>query len=217
MTATVLRVLVLEDTPVMQEHLLDVLKNWSRRNEVRLAATVSDGLALVKSDRFDLLIADVRLPDGEGIEVIRALRQAQPDALAIVFSALSDKETVLRAIQAGASGYIHKEDLAADLYSAFEGILAGGSPMSAVVARLVVESLQLSPPAADRVDLHLTPRENEIIQALAKGYTNSEIAELFGVSNQTIPVHIRNIYRKLEVKSRTEAVFEARRLGLLDQ
>ena len=212
-----LRVLVLEDTPIMQEHLLDVLENWSRPNEVRLAATVNDGQVLVKSDQFDLLIADVRLPDGEGIEVIRALRQAQPDALAIVFSALSDKQTVLRAIQAGASGYIHKEDLAADLYSAFEGILAGGSPMSSVVARLVVESLQSSPPSSDRADLHLTPRENEILQALAKGYSNSEIAELFGVSRQTIPVHIRNIYRKLEVKSRTEAVFEARRLGLLDQ
>jgi len=217
MAATALRVLVLEDTPVMQEHLLDVLESWSRPTEVRLAETLCDGLAQVKSNQFDLLIADVRLPDGEGIEVIRALRRAQPDALAIVFSALSDKQTVLRAIQAGASGYIHKEDLAADLYSAFEGILAGGSPMSAVVARLVVESLQSSPPAADRVDLHLTPRESEIIQALAKGYTNSEIAELFGVSRQTIPVHIRNIYRKLEVKSRTEAVFEARRLGLLDQ
>lgn len=216
MNDNVLRVLLLEDNPVMVEHITEVLSQWSRPSEVLVASTVARGCAFGREKEFDLLIADMHLPDGEGIEVIKTFRREQPLAQAIVFSALNEKTLVLRAIKAGASGYIHKEDSAVDLLRSFEEILAGGSPMSVAIARLVIESMQTGIPLIEQTgELSLTPRESEIIQALAKGYSNTEIADLFQVSAQTIPVHVRNIYKKLEVKNRTEAVFEARRIGLI--
>lgn len=208
----------------MADHLQRVLREWDRPTQVRLCTTVAEGLAAVRSSDIDLLIADLHLPDGVGTEVISLLRQTQPEAQSIVLSALNQKTLVLEALKVGASGYIHKEDDAIDIIQGCEEILAGGSPMSVSIARLVIEALQApaSNMAADKTgeatdSIHLTGREAEVLNAISRGYKNSEIAELLGISHQTIPVHVRNIYNKLEVRSRTEAVFEARRLGLLDE
>lgn len=204
----------------MSEHLLEVLSHWDRSPELISCATVAESLAVISLEQIDLLIADIHLPDGLGIETIARLRELQPKSLSVVFSALSERTVVLDAIKQGASGYIHKEDMAADILHACEEVLSGGSPMSAGIARLVIESLQDPKlPEATHTngpDVQLTPRENDVLNALSRGFKNSEIAELLAVSQQTIPVHIRNIYRKLAVKSRTEAVFEARKLGLLE-
>ena len=214
------KVLVMEDNPTMLEHLLDVLSFWDRSPELISCSTIADSLALISSEKVDLLIADIHLPDGVGTEVISRLRELQPEALSVVFSALNERTVVLDAIKQGASGYIYKEDAAADILHACEEVLAGGSPMSAGIARLVIESLQNPPIQTARdelgLEVQLTPREQDVLQALSRGFKNNEIAELLAVSQQTIPVHIRNIYRKLAVKSRTEAVFEARRMGLLE-
>jgi len=203
----------------MAAHLMEVLKLWERAPDIRLCETVAQSIELIKLESIDLLIADIHLPDGVGIEAITYLRSYQPQAQSIVFSALNERTVVLEAIKQGASGYIHKEDQAADILSACEEVLAGGSPMTASIARLVIESLQGSVgtarPENSASDIHLTPRENDVLNALSRGFTNNEIAELLSISQQTIPVHVRNIYRKLAVKSRTEAVFEARKLGLL--
>lgn len=219
-----LAVVVLEDTPLMADHLLAVLREWDRPTQVRLCTTMAEGLDAVRSSDIDLLIADLHLPDGLGTEVISLLRQTQPEAQSIVLSALNQKTLVLEAIKLGASGYIHKEDDAIDIIQGCEEILAGGSPMSVSIARLVIESLQAPAsgtnayePSEAEESIHLTARESEVLNAISRGYKNSEIAKLLGISPQTIPVHVRNIYTKLEVRSRTEAVFEARRLGLLDE
>lgn len=217
-----LRVLVLEDNPMMVEHLTYVLSQWDRAPDPFVCMSVEAALRAIDTAAFDLLIADLHLPDGNGSEVINALRISQPDALSIVFSALNDKKQVLEAIRKGASGYIVKEDEAADIIRACDEILAGGSPMSVTIARMVIDSMHTrsetvpATASSKSSEVSMTPRENEVLEALARGFSNHEIADLLGISTQTIPVHIRNIYRKLEVKSRTEAVFEARKMGLLE-
>ncbi len=213
-----IRVLLLEDSPAVSERMQHVLSEWKEARWVSCYSTVSGAMAHIREQPVDLLIADLKLPDGSGIDVIRFIHQQQPDAQAVVLSALSDRNTVVKAIQAGAAGYILKDDDQLDIIHACQSILAGHSPMSTSIARKIIEVIQSESGEDEVVEVEvnpLTPRENEVLSIISKGYTYRETAKLLDISEQTIPVHIRNIYRKLEVSNRTEAVFEARRSGLI--
>lgn len=213
------RVLLLEDSSAVAIRIEQIIAEWEQAELVGSCSTLQEALSALKESSIDLLIADLKLPDGHGSEAIHFLRQQQPNAQSIVLSALSDRNTVVKAIQAGAAGYILKDDDQLEIVQSCQEILDGKSPMSTSIARQIIEILQsnnFTSPHADIKESPLTSRETEVLSVISKGYSYRETAKLLDVSEQTIPVHIRNIYRKLEVKNRTSAVFEARKSGLID-
>ncbi|MCA9242241.1 MAG: response regulator transcription factor [Planctomycetales bacterium] len=220
MTDSTYNVLLLEDIRAVADRLAGILQTWPNGNLLPVCRTVADAMRAVAENQVDILIADLQLPDGLGIVAIRALKDANPNAHAIVMSVLNDGPVVLEAIKAGATGYVVKDDNSIGVLSAIETVLEGKSPMSATIARLIVDSLHapeeaLSAEEADESEISLTPREQDVLTMISRGFSYREVAELLGISAQTVPVHARNIYRKLEATSKTEAVFVAHQRGLI--
>jgi len=217
------RTLLVEDDEPLRLRFESILSGWRGGRLVAACGTLDQAMAVLQSEPVDLLITDLRLPDGHGIQAIRRLRAINPRAEAMVVSALADNEIVIAAIEAGATGYLLKDVGSADLIEAIEELRAGRSPISSSIARVIVRRLgerghpppQAQDSAPPRETAALTPRETEILWSIAKGLTYAEVAEQLGLSRQTVPVHIKNIYRKLQVGNRSEAVFEASRLGLI--
>ena len=169
-----------------------------------------------------MLLTDLRLPDGHGVELIRETRQRFPDTEIMVISALGDEESVISAITVGATGYLLKDAFPTDIATTVRDLVAGHSPISASIARFIVRRTQGTaqnaaepPPGPALNTARLTPREIDILWGIAKGFSYAEIASHLGLSRQTVPGHIKNIYRKLEVHTRSEAVFEAVQQGLI--
>ncbi|MER1968177.1 response regulator transcription factor [Castellaniella sp. GW247-6E4] len=214
------RTLLVEDDEPLRLRFESILSNWPAGRLIAACGTLGAAMEVLQSEPIDLLITDLRLPDGHGIQGIRRLRATNPQAEAMVVSALADNEVVIAAIEAGATGYLLKDIGSADLIEAIEELRAGRSPISSSIARVIVRRLgahgqAAGDPAPTCAAATLTPRETEILWGIAKGLTYAEVAEQLGISRQTVPVHIKNIYRKLQVGNRSEAVFEASRLGLI--
>lgn len=169
----------------------------------------------------DLIVSDIRLPDGLAIDLLATVREQFPRVEILVISVLGDEGTIVAAIAAGASGYLLKDALPEDIHATALEVLAGGSPISSSIARFIVRRVQgggqASPKdASANADApKLTPRELDILWGIAKGFTYNEIAERLGISHQTVPTHIKSIYRKLQVGTRGAAVFEAIHFGLI--
>lgn len=201
----------------MRNRLARILEGWDKGRLVAACGTLADATQVIDREPVDLLITDLRLPDGNGITAINRLKAVSPDAEAMVISVLADERTVLDAIEAGAAGYLHKDAYAIDLIDAVNDLLAGHSPISSSIARLLVRRLaghQTNDTQQDAPS-DLTAREMEILNHIATGLTYEEIAARLEISRNTVPVHIRNIYRKLSVNNRSQAVFEARERGIL--
>ncbi|MGP9790860.1 response regulator [Roseinatronobacter sp. NSM] len=218
MAAQQVRIVVTEDDDPVRRRFVSLLSDWDGCTLVANCATLAATEQVIRTHQFDLLITDCNLPDGSGIDAIALLRRLQPQAEAMVISVLADELTVLDAVKAGATGYLLKDAGSIDLIEAIRELLVGHSPISPRIARLLMRKLggpsqQQHTPQMD--GSLLTAREMDILWGIAKGFTNAEIAERLGISRQTVPVHIRNIYRKLETTTRTETVFEASRLGLI--
>jgi len=218
------RTLLVEDDEPLRLRFESILSGWSGGRLVAACGTLGQAMEVLGREPVDLLIADLRLPDGHGIQAIRRLLALNPRAEAMVISALADNEVVIAAIEAGATGYLLKDIGPAELIDAIEELRIGRSPISSSIARVIVRRMgQRGQPASpraqetgpDREAAALTSRELDILWGIAKGLTYAEVAEQLGLSRQTVPVHIKNIYRKLQVGNRSEAVFEASRLGLI--
>jgi DNA-binding NarL/FixJ family response regulator len=213
-----LRILLTEDDGPVRERLAGLVQGWQGGELIAVCATLAQTLAVIEAHQIDLLITDLNLPDGNGIQAIRTLRLKQPAAEAMVISVLADERTVLDAIESGASGYLLKDADSIDLIEAITELMAGQSPISSRIARVLVRRLAERSGTGKSLEKQndiLTAREMDILWGVAKGFTYGELAERLGISRQTVPVHIRNIYRKLEASNRSEAVFEATRLGLI--
>jgi DNA-binding NarL/FixJ family response regulator len=187
--------------------------------EVTAAATLAEARACL-TDRGGpkVLLTDLQLPDGHGVELIRETRQRFPETEIMVISNLGDEESVITAITVGATGYLLKDAFPTDIAATVRDLVAGHSPISASIARFIVRRTQshAEPPPGPPLDtVKLTPREIDILWGIAKGFSYAEIAGHLGLSRQTVPGHIKNIYRKLEVHTRGEAVFEALQQGLI--
>lgn len=217
--ANPVRIIVTEDDDPVRQRFVSVLSDWDGCNLVAECASLATTEHAIRAHAIDLLITDCSLPDGSGIDAIALLRQLQPQAEAMVISVLADEATVLKAVRAGATGYLLKDARAIDLISSIQDLLVGHSPISPRIARLLMRTLGVphaakTSPSPSPGGL-LTAREMDILWGIAKGFTNPEIADRLGISRQTVPVHVRNIYRKLETTTRTETVFEATRMGLI--
>ena len=165
-----------------------------------------------------MALVDLGLPDGSGIDLIAELRAADPGMGILVISAWSTEDAILAALRAGANGYVLKERDDLEVTLSIRSVLRGGAPIDPFIARRIIAELQPSTPAALKElppESALSVREVQILKLVADGMTNREIAESLFLSRYTVECHIKNIYRKLSVPSRTKAVIEARARGLL--
>jgi DNA-binding NarL/FixJ family response regulator len=218
-------VVLVEDEPSTQHRFASVIERGAGLALAGVGADLAEGLAEVDRRRPDILITDLGLPDGSGIELIRHTRAELPETQILVITVFADETHVVDAIAHGASGYILKDGTDDEIYRAIRDLEEGGSPMSPSIARYVLRRFQaheqpagaVTDDAASRGDpTALTAREKEILLYVAKGFSGPEIGRLLDRSPNTIKTHVRRIYRKLEVTSRGEAVLEAVHRGLVD-
>jgi len=209
-----IRVLLLEDDANLRERFAEILRAWPGAELVGACACLADARHVLQTQTIDLLMTDLRLPDGHGVEAIRLLHQINPEADSMVISVLADEETVIDAIEAGAVGYLLKDAGSIELIDVIQQLRAGCSPISSSIARILIRRINARPSVPSDEPL-LTPRETEILWGIAKGYTYAELAERLSISRNTVPGYIKNIYRKLAANNRSEAVFEATRRGLI--
>ncbi len=217
-TLPVCRIVLVEDDEPVRERLARIIRRWPGGELVAACRTLAEVSGIIRSQTIDLLIADLNLPDGHGVQAIRMLRAINSDAEAMVISVLADDRNVIEAIEAGASGYLLKDSDPLNIIVAITDLLAGRSPISSVIARTLVRRLSGhdgAPKPQGDAESQLTPREMDILWGIAKGFTYGELADRLEISRQTVPVHIRNIYRKLQANNRSEAVYEASRRGLI--
>src|SRR5262245_8732088 len=176
-------------------------------------------LAAMAHLALDIMLVDIGLPDVSGIEVIRKLKSLCPGCSALVVTTFGDERTVTAALEAGADGYLLKGTALEELKRDIHALQDGGSPLSPMIARKLLNRLH-SKPAADQApepggDTRLTPREQQILEMIAKGFSYAETSKICGIRTATVHSHLKSIYRKLEVHSKTEAVYEARRRSLI--
>jgi DNA-binding NarL/FixJ family response regulator len=215
---SVCRILLVEDDAPVRDRLARIVGEWTGGRLVAACETLAAAMQTIGAEELDLLITDLRLPDGHGVQAIRHLRTTQPRAEAMVISALADDRNVIEAIEAGASGYLLKDSDPINVIDVITELLAGRSPISSTIARTLVRRLgggHAQAPAPKDGEPALTAREMDILWGIAKGFTYGELAERLEISKQTVPVHIKNIYRKLQANNRSEAVYEASRRGLI--
>lgn len=212
-------VLLVEDEPRTRRRLVRVVEDAAALHLVGAAEDVASARKLLATTSPDVLLTDLGLPDGSGVDPIRELRRSHPDAQAMVVTVFGDERTVMAAIEAGATGYLLKDGTDDEIAEAILELVAGGSPISASIARHLLRRFQARAPGLEapenEPDPSFTPREHEVLGLVAKGFSAPEIARLFGLSPHTVKTHIRHIYKKLEVTFRGEAVYQAVRRGLL--
>lgn len=210
-------VVLVEDDPVTRARIGRVIAGHPRLRLAGAAGTVAAGRDLLARERPDVLLTDIDLPDGTGVELIAWLRAHAAATAAMVVSVFGDEQHVVEAIEAGALGYLLKDGDADYIATSILEMLDGGSPISPPIARYLLRRLQTptqAPPPAGPAPA-LSPRELEVLQLIAKGFSYAEIAGLLGLTPPTVATHTRGIYRKLDVHSRGEAVYEALQLGLV--
>ena len=209
-------ILLLEDLPEIRAWLKALAMHVFPEARIHEASRVHDAQGLVSTTRFDLALVDLGLPDGSGVDVISTLRESQPEALSVVVTIHDGDEHLFPALQAGAFGYVLKEQPREQVIEQLKRISQGEPPLSPSIARRVIAWFAAQPkPRADTMPhVQLTERESEVLLRVAKGYTLPEIGVQLGLSRHTIADYVKQIYRKLNVSSRAEAALEAQRLGL---
>jgi DNA-binding NarL/FixJ family response regulator len=164
-----------------------------------------EALESLPRERPAVVLMDINLPGMNGVECVRRLKLVAPEIQVIMLTVYEDTENIFNALAAGATGYLLKRTSTADLISAIHEVQQGGSPMTTHIARKVVQSFQRTG-ASNRTTENLSPREQEVLDFLAKGFLYKEIADHLGISYETVHTYIRRIYEKLQVRTRTEAV-----------
>jgi DNA-binding NarL/FixJ family response regulator len=174
-------------------------------------ADAESALAALPALAPDVVVMDIQLPGADGVECTRRLKALRPATQVLVFTVFMDSERIFRALAAGASGYLLKRTARAEIIAAIEQVAQGGAPMSGEIARRVVESFHVRPAPAKSAPApvaELTAREEEVLQLLAAGQGTKAIATQLALSAETIRFHLKHIYQKLHVRSRTEAVIK---------
>jgi DNA-binding NarL/FixJ family response regulator len=198
-----IRVSVVEDDPQARE----LIVGWINRSQefccVSDHSSGEDALRLLPEARPEIVLMDINLPGMNGVECVRQLKPRLPEAQFVMVTIYEDSDHIFHALQAGATGYLLKQTERADLLAALRQVHAGGSPMTPNIARKVVRAFQH--PAPEHM-AQLSARENEILDLLAHGYLYKEIADKLGIKVATVDTHIRRIYEKLQVRSRSEAI-----------
>jgi DNA-binding NarL/FixJ family response regulator len=195
---------IVEDNDQLRGTLARVI---NRAEGFRCLSQYPDAEAAVEAlprDRPDVVLMDINLPGMNGVECVRRLKLLASDSLVIMLTVYEDTENIFNALAAGASGYLLKRTPRAELLDAIREVHRGGSPMTTHIARKVVQSFQQT--GASQPTESLSPREQEVLDCLSKGFLYKEIADKLGIGYETVHTYIRRIYEKLQVRTRTEAV-----------
>lgn len=211
-------VLLVEDNPETRERLANAVSAHDELELIAAAATFSDACAILDETVPDVLLTDLGLPDGDGLDLIKRVSAAGDETEIMVITVFGDEKHVLSAIEAGASGYLLKDSSSEYIGDSIVQMINGQSPVSPAIARHLLKRFRTihSTPEEIQKDVpKLTRREQEILQYVAKGFSFPEVANLLNISPHTVTHHIKNIYKKLAVCSRAEAVYEALQLGLV--
>jgi DNA-binding NarL/FixJ family response regulator len=210
------RVQLVEDEDMTRERLVAALRSAPGLVVSAATASCAEARAAIAADPPDVLLVDLGLPDGDGTALIREVRTRHPQTEIMVITVFGDERSVISAIEAGAGGYLLKDGTDAEIVQGVLDLLQGFSPISPAIARHLLRRLRaVDVPAANSDPLRLSGREQEVLELLARGFRNGEIASALGITVHTVTTYVRQLYRKLEVGSRGEAVFQAVSRGLI--
>lgn len=212
----VLRVVVVDDDIAVRDALSQAIAAIDNFRIVGEAASLEEGIEQLAL-AFDIILIDLNLGDGSGIELIRLARVQKPDVKIVVISVFGDERNVISAIEAGADGYLLKDISDIDLTNALNRIISEEYPISPSIAGHLLKRVRTADPKAKSKpnNFQLTQRETEILKLLAKGYTYQEVSNYLSISYHTVADYIRNIYKKLSVNSKSQAIFEAAQAGII--
>jgi DNA-binding NarL/FixJ family response regulator len=211
-------VLLVEDDDATRERLARAVELFPGLRLVAVASSCREAREQLERVRPAVLLVDLGLPDGSGIDVIREAKRRHSGIEVMVITVFGDDRHVVSAIEAGATGYVLKDGSDEYIGQSILEIVRGGSPISPAIARNLLRRFREQPVPYASVDAELpglTDREQEVLRLLMKGFTFQEIGNLLGISAHTVTSHVKHIYEKLEVRSRAEAVYEALQLGIL--
>lgn len=209
-----IQVALVDDDPTIRQRVAGALSTDARFRTVWTAATVAQACAALADQAPDVLLVDLGLPDGTGIQVIQAAKARSPDCDVLVISVFADQRNVITSIEAGATGYLLKDDREEDYIARILELRNGGSPITPIIARQLLHRFQVRT-SASAIESPLSAREEQVLGLLARGFSYQDIANLLGVSPHTVGTYVKRLYEKLQVNSRSEAIFEARHLGIL--
>jgi len=199
-----IKIALVEDQPMVREHWSKLINTFPDLSCVCNCKTGEEALRVIPEVKPDAVLMDIFLPRMSGIECTSRLKTLLPELRIIILTAMNDEDLVFMALEAGADGYLLKRTRPADLRAALLDVLGGGAPMTSEIARRVVESFRLKAKPRDE-SLRLSVREEQILVLLSKGHGNKAIADELGLSIDTICHHLKHVFEKMHVRSRTEA------------
>lgn len=213
--SAVVRILVADDHPIVRDGLVAVLNTQPDFTVIGEAGTGAEVVRRVAELAPDVLLLDLEMPEGDGVEALRRIQEQGATTRAIVFTAFDTDERILAAIRAGAQGYLLKGIPREDIFRAIRAVSAGGSLLSPVIVSRLLHHVSGAATVSDAHTVTLTPRESETLRLLGRGMQNKEIAAHLGVRERTVKFHIAALMRKLGAGNRTEVVTLATQRGLL--
>jgi len=196
---------IVEDNDQLRSTLARALNRAEGFRCISHYGSAEAALEALPNDRPDIVLMDINLPGINGVECVQRLKQLVPQILVVMLTVYEDTENIFNALAAGASGYLLKRTTSAELLAALRDVQKGGSPMTAHIARKVVQSFQKAGSSTQSTE-NLSQREQEVLDYLSKGFLYKEIADKLGISYETVHTYVRRIYEKLQVRTRTEAV-----------
>ena len=206
------RVFLLDDHEIVRRGVKELLETEGDIEVVGEAGTAAEALARIPPTRPDVAVLDVRLPDGDGVQVCREIRSAHPEIQCLMLTSFADDEALFQAIMAGASGYVLKQIKGADVVEAVRSVAAGRSLLDPSVTARVLERLRKGS-EEDELLARLSPQERNILRLIADGLTNRQIAEEVHLAEKTVKNYVSNLLAKLGMERRTQAAVYAARLG----
>lgn len=203
-----LRVAIVEDDPRWRASLESLLRESTDLECVGSYASGEDAVKDAARRNPQVVLMDINLPGMSGVECLRQLRGQLPAIQDVMLTVYDDSDRIFHALQMGANGYLLKRASADEILQAIHDVHSGGAPMSAYIARKVVQSFQHQLPTA-KPDEVLSKRESEVLSYVARGYSDKEVAEALGLTSATVRSYLKTIYSKLHVHSRTQAILKA--------
>jgi DNA-binding NarL/FixJ family response regulator len=198
---------IVEDDVIIRDSLIKLVEDDAGFHCSGAFATGEEAVKRLPELKPQVVLMDIHLPGMSGIECTRMLKGSLPDTQILILTVYEDGENIFRALKAGASGYLLKRSDPEEVLHAIRNVFEGGAPMSGQIARKVVHSFRETP-LGSNPSVRLTAQEEKVLALLSKGYANKEIADKMGVSMSTVRTHLRHVYEKLHVRSRTEAVLK---------